>query len=597
MRKAWRASTLTALFAVLVLGGLLAFDRTCLELTVLSSNEKSAMLAQLANEWNRGATVDGRCVQVRVVRKPSGDAERALARGWEESADGPRPDVWTPAASSWTLLLRQHLAARNVPDVLPPRLPSVIQSPLVIAMPKPMAQALGWPDRSIGWSDLLALSREPQGWGRHGHPEWGAFRLGKTNPTVSTSGLHALIAAYFEATGRLPAETDLSDPKVADFVRGLEASVVHYSETVATFFLNLREADRRGSALSYVSAIAVEEKEVWDYNRGVISGDVADPTPGLPPRVPLVAMYPPLGTLVADHPYAVLDVPWMTEEKRRVAAAFLRFLESAPTQERFASAAFRDHLGQPGAEISEANGLLAREPSLALRPPAPRVIDRIQRSWSDLRKRARVIIAIDESEAMGERLPSGETKLELVRRAALEAVGQLAVDDEVGLWSFATRAGTAPYRELVAVGRAGAQLGLLMRPRRYLPVLALALGVAAIAGLAGVPSWHALLAAAAIVLFRVGLELVPATRTVASGPALAAGGASAAGRLTTRETEIAVLVGEGMTNREIAARLVISERTVDNHVHNILDALDMRHRSQIAAWCAERGLLSRTTTR
>ena len=128
----------------------------------------------------------------------------------------------------------------------------------------------------------------------------------------------------------------------------------------------------------------------------------------------------------------------------------------------------------------------------------------------------------------------------------------------------------------------------------FLPVL---IGVAAIAGLAGVPSWHALLAAAAIVLFRVGLELVPATRTAAVGPALAAGGASAAGRLTARETEIAALVGQGMTNREIAARLVISERTVDNHVHNILDALDMRHRSQIAAWCAERGLLSRTTTR
>ena len=136
-----------------------------------------------------------------------------------------------------------------------------------------------------------------------------------------------------------------------------------------------------------------------------------------------------------------------------------------------------------------------------------------------------------------------------------------------------------------------------MRPRRYLLALVLALGVSAIAGLAGVPSWHALLAAAAIVLFRVGLELVTATRTVAARPALAAGGASAAGRLTARETEIAVLVGEGMTNREIAARLVISERTVDNHVHNILDALDMRHRSQIAAWCAERGLLSRTTTR
>src|SRR2546428_7435404 len=210
MRKAWRASALTALFAVLVLGGLLAFDRTCLELTVLSSNEKSAMLAQLANEWNRGATVDGRCVQVRVVRKPSGDAERAFARGWDESADGPRPDVWTPAASSWTLLLRQHLAARNVPDVLPPRLPSVIQSPLVIAMPKPMAQALGWPDRSIGWSDLLALSREPQGGGRHGHPEGGAPPPGKPNPTGAPPGPPPLIPADFEATRRPPAAADPS---------------------------------------------------------------------------------------------------------------------------------------------------------------------------------------------------------------------------------------------------------------------------------------------------------------------------------------------------------------------------------------------------
>src|SRR3989442_12198688 len=101
MRKAWRASTtLTALFAVLVLGGLLAFDRTCLELTVLSSNEKSAMLAQLANEWNRGATVDGRCVQGRVARKPSVDAGRAPARGWDESARGQRHEVGSPGAAT-----------------------------------------------------------------------------------------------------------------------------------------------------------------------------------------------------------------------------------------------------------------------------------------------------------------------------------------------------------------------------------------------------------------------------------------------------------------------------------------------------------------
>ncbi|WP_158891448.1 LuxR C-terminal-related transcriptional regulator [Amycolatopsis anabasis] len=54
--------------------------------------------------------------------------------------------------------------------------------------------------------------------------------------------------------------------------------------------------------------------------------------------------------------------------------------------------------------------------------------------------------------------------------------------------------------------------------------------------------------------------------------------------LTRREREIAGLVADGLTNRDIATRLTISPRTVEKHVDNILGKLAVRNRGQIAAW-------------
>ncbi|GAB2646486.1 ATP-binding protein [Kribbella swartbergensis] len=58
--------------------------------------------------------------------------------------------------------------------------------------------------------------------------------------------------------------------------------------------------------------------------------------------------------------------------------------------------------------------------------------------------------------------------------------------------------------------------------------------------------------------------------------------------LSARELEVAGLVTEGLTNRQIAARLVISERTAQNHVQHILTKLGFTTRSQIAAWSSRR---------
>jgi DNA-binding CsgD family transcriptional regulator len=60
--------------------------------------------------------------------------------------------------------------------------------------------------------------------------------------------------------------------------------------------------------------------------------------------------------------------------------------------------------------------------------------------------------------------------------------------------------------------------------------------------------------------------------------------------LTPREEEVAVLVSRGLTNRQIASELSISEHTVATHVTKILKRLGLSSRSRLSAWVAERGL-------
>jgi DNA-binding CsgD family transcriptional regulator len=58
--------------------------------------------------------------------------------------------------------------------------------------------------------------------------------------------------------------------------------------------------------------------------------------------------------------------------------------------------------------------------------------------------------------------------------------------------------------------------------------------------------------------------------------------------LTGREFTVAELVAEGLTNRQIAARLGLSERTVATHLDKVRDKLGLRSRTRIALWVAAR---------
>lgn len=81
-----------------------------------------------------------------------------------------------------------------------------------------------------------------------------------------------------------------------------------------------------------------------------------------------------------------------------------------------------------------------------------------------------------------------------------------------------------------------------------------------------------------IVSFAAGTTTEPAQNWTASAPI------RPSTVLSRRELEVAALVAEGLTNRGIAARLVISQRTAESHVEHILTKLGFRSRAQIAGW-------------
>jgi Ca-activated chloride channel homolog len=435
-----------------------------LRLQVVASPDQADVMAQAAAEYGRRRpTVDNRCVDVQVRGVESVEAANALVGDWDEVALGSRPDVWVPASSAWALQVQLKRQATKQSDVIPFERPKVATTPLVFAMPKPMAQALGWPERPMGWSDLLGAVRNPQGWKAFNQPEWGPFRLGKLDPNVSTPALEALIGSVFAATGQ---GSDLSVEtlaKQADQLRalilGMERAPGQDADTPATFLANLQQADQAGQTLGFFSAVPLDEKSVLDYNRGNLGG-LEDGGQRPKPKVPLVAVYPKEWTLEADHPWMVLRAPWVDAAKRRAAAGFLDYLRSEPIQARFQQAGFRSWRGRAGTALSEENGLQPDQPTRVLAPPAPKVVAAALESWNAARKRSNVLAVYDISGSMKEPVPgTGGTKIDLVKKAALAALPLFAPETQLGTWVFSTNLeGRQDWHELVSIGPASAKL-------------------------------------------------------------------------------------------------------------------------------------------
>src|SRR4051795_13308769 len=240
------------------------------------SPEKEALIAPLIRQFNGGHHESGGhpvFIDAKVVA--SGEAETKIAQGKL------KPVAWSPASSLWGRLLNFQTDS----DVVAQDNPSIVRTPPVIAMWEPLARALGWPKQKVGFKQILALGLDKKGWSDYGQPQFGQFKLGHTNPDFSTSGLDAVAAEYYAATGKREGLTakDIADPAVRDRIKKIEQSIVHYGDTTLFFEDQLKQ---HGPA--YASAVAMEEATLIDFNKNRRG-------------TKLVGLYPKEGTFYSDN--------------------------------------------------------------------------------------------------------------------------------------------------------------------------------------------------------------------------------------------------------------------------------------------------------
>ncbi len=285
------------------------------KITIAYSPEKDAWLKDRIAAFNKTNTKIGSQIAfVEGVNKSSGAARTEIKTG------ALKPTVWSPSASTWLEVLKSETGNSNIAISNQ----SLVLTPVVISMWKPMAEALGWPNKPIGWGDMLKLINDPQGWGSYGHPEWGRFTWGHTDPEISTTALSTLLAEFYAATGKQRDLTvaDVQNPTSQKFIRDLGKGIKHYGYNTLVFSDNMQKF-----GMSYISAFPMEEITLIDFNKNKA------------PPVPLVAIYPREGTFWHDNPFIVMASA--TNEERQAADAFYNFLLTTESQQLAMSFGFR----------------------------------------------------------------------------------------------------------------------------------------------------------------------------------------------------------------------------------------------------------------
>jgi Ca-activated chloride channel family protein len=374
------------------------------------SPEKQKLIQPLIEKFNaEGRRSGGKPVFIEGQVVSSGDAETKIAKRQLQ------PVLWSPASSLWGRLLNFEGDRSWVPDTNP----SIVRTPLLIAMWEPLARALGWPRKPIGFADVLKLSLDRRGLGAYGHPEYGRFKLGHTNPDFSTSGLSAVAAEYSAVTGKKEGLTlaDVDRPDVRRKIQAIERSIIHYGDTTLFFADQLR---RYGPA--YASAVAMEEATLIDFNQKRGGSGTK-----------LVGVYPAEGTFYSDNPLITLQAPWVTAQQKTAAKEFADWLGQRISPALAASQGFRPREGggKATAPIDAANGADPNQPTRLLSLPEPRVLAKVKQTWRADRKPANIALVVDTSGSMSE-----ENKLDQAKQGLRVFLSQLSPNDRVGLITF-----------------------------------------------------------------------------------------------------------------------------------------------------------------
>ena len=387
-------------------------------ITLAYSPEKTGWLTERFTAFNAtNPKVNGRRVVVEGLEKSSGAARTEISQG------SFKPTIWSPSSSVWLEVLKQE---RGNPDVAVSQRPLVL-TPVVISMWKPMAEALGWPNTPIGWSDLLALINDEQGWGKYNHPEWGRFSWGHTDPEISTTALSTVLAEFYAATGKSSGLTvaDVQSPESQQFLRDLGLGIKHYGYNTLVFSDNMKKY-----GMSYISAFPMEEITLIEFNKSA-------------PATPLVAIYPREGTFWHDNPFIVMSET--SAEEQQAAELLYTFLQSEESQKAALQFGFRP--ANPSvplaAPLTPQFGVNTDEPHTLLDVPAGDVLVAAKNAWAASRKRANIMLVVDTSGSMrGDKIEQAKAGLDLF-------LSRLLPEDRVGLITFSDTAQTVvPLGEL-----------------------------------------------------------------------------------------------------------------------------------------------------
>ncbi len=351
------------------------------QLLVVASSDIAEAVSVLAGRYAAGS---GRgCTVIRVQAREPAAMAVALAGGWDSARYGARPDVWIPDSSLWSRLLDTAPPGAARPDGGPGDVaartgPPLAYSPLVLALPANMVDALRWSKHPPSWADVLRVLGEDRGWAAFGHPEWGPIHLGIADPARSTPALEALIAWTGAARGLgqedyVPAAA-VNQPSVVSTLRKLRSRVSRTGTDTVSLLQTLPkagEAEQSSAAVDRPSMFVMSEQEVWRYNQGR-------------PAIPLTAVYPADGTPVSDHPYLLLHPEDTMVGSRAAAAGFLRFLREPDSQTWLVSQAFRSGLGTEGAPFVPVNGLRPDGVTDLLSATGGATLSRLTQVWNSM---------------------------------------------------------------------------------------------------------------------------------------------------------------------------------------------------------------------
>ncbi|MHA1627229.1 MAG: extracellular solute-binding protein [Candidatus Asgardarchaeia archaeon] len=157
------------------------------------------------------------------------------------------------------------------------------------------------------------------------------LKFAHTDPRLSNSGFLSILLEIAAASGKNVSDITLSDlmrDDVKEWIRELESRGVYYGSS--TGFL-LDHAVESGP--ESLNVFIVYENLILEKN---LSG-----APQAKWGQKLVAVYPIEGTLMNDHPFIILNAPWVTKEQRWAAMEFIKFLLSEDIQRRALHHGFR----------------------------------------------------------------------------------------------------------------------------------------------------------------------------------------------------------------------------------------------------------------